>query len=299
MQRLVTLVVLVASALVVVAGPSWAQNTSGGATTDRGGYTPRAHADDNSPPQSSGPQGTPVSHDVSLGATTCTAGGVTGPITAVPLSDQRIEDAFTHHAQWLRGHDQPGTYYDVFCGGQFLNVEWVPDGSPPPGAGGPVPAPIDPRAIAQDAIDHMPLPTPVINFNPTGDQLVNLPTWLWIDAAGMQVPPASATAGPVTVTVTATAVRVRWDMGTGDVVTCAGPGTPWTQGQSGPSPDCGYTYKKSSASQPSSSYTVTATVDWTATFSVNGAPGGGPLPGLQRTASRQVRVAEAQAVNTP
>ena len=87
-------------------------------------------------------------------------------------------------------------------------------------------------------------------------------------------------------------------MGNGDVVTCTGPGTPW-QGQSGPSPDCGYAYPRSSAGQPGSSYTVTATVDWTASYTVTGAPGGGPLPGLQRTSSRQVRVAEAQAINTP
>jgi hypothetical protein len=88
-------------------------------------------------------------------------------------------------------------------------------------------------------------------------------------------------------------------MGNGDVVTCTGPGTSWAKGDAGPSPDCGYTYTRSSARQPGKTYKVTATVDWTATYTVTGAPGGGPLPGLQRTASRPVRVAEAQALNTP
>jgi hypothetical protein len=115
----------------------------------------------------------------------------------------------------------------------------------------------------------------------------------------MQVAPLPVTAGPVTVTVTPKAVRVRWDMGNGDVVTCTGPGTPWAQGDAGSSPDCGYTYTRSSAQQANKTYKVTATVDWTATYTVTGAPGGGPLPGLQRTASRQVRVAETQAINTP
>jgi hypothetical protein len=217
----------------------------------------------------------------------------------VPLSDREVEDAFTHHASFFTGHAEPGTYYKVYCGGEYLNIEWVPDGSPAPGAGGPVPAPIDPRAVAQDALGHVQLPTPVININPTGEQLVNLPTWLWIDPAGMQVAPLPVTAGPVTVTVTPKAVRVRWDMGNGDVVTCTGPGTPWAQGDAGSSPDCGYTYTRSSAQQANKTYKVTATVDWTATYTVTGAPGGGPLPGLQRTASRQVRVAETQAINTP
>ncbi len=44
--------------------------------------------------------------------------------------------------------------------------------------------------------------------------------------------------------------------------------------------------------------TVTATVEWAAACTVTGAPGGGPLPGLQRSASRPIRVAEAQAVKT-
>ncbi len=298
MSRVATTSVLVLGVLLLAVTPAWGSNEGTAGSNGNGGYDVHAKSESGDPGQSSAPS---AGHTVSRGTgrpTTCTANGVTGPITAVALSDQQVEDAFTHHASFFTGHAEPGTYYKVYCGGQYLNIEWVPDGTPAPGQGGPIPAPVDPRAIAQDAIDHVTLPTPVIHLNPAGDQLVNLATWLWIDPGAMQVPPVSVDAGPVTVTATATAVRVRWDMGNGEVVTCNGPGTPWTPGHTGSSPDCGYTYTHSSAAQPDEAYKVTATVEWAAAYTVTGAPGGGPLPGLQRSASRPIRVAEAQAVNT-
>ena len=296
MSRVAATAVLAAVAVLCPLSSARADE-NGTATSTDNGYDATATSSDSSSPQSTGPGPVRSASTASSGPTTCTANGVTGPITSKALTDQQIEDAFTHHASYFHGHEEPGQYYEVFCGGEYLNIEWVPDGSPPPGQGGPLPAPVDPRAIAVDAEKEITLPTPGIHLNPAGDQLVNLPTWLWIDPADLQAPPLSVSAGPVTVTVNATAVRVRWDMGDGHVVTCNGPGTPWT-GQSGASPDCGYTYARSSSNQPGEAYKVTATVDWSASFTVTGAPGGGPLPTLQRSASIPVRVAEAQALNT-
>jgi hypothetical protein len=139
------------------------------------------------------------------------------------------------------------------------------------------------------------LPAPTIAANPVGDQLVNLPTWLWLSAWQ----PVSATASVPGVSVTAVAMptSVSWSMGDGAVVTCAGSGTPFRPGGDprAPSPDCGHTYRISSANQPGQAFPVTATVHWTVTWS--GAGQSGTFPDLTTTGNAAFRVAESQALN--
>lgn len=89
-------------------------------------------------------------------------------------------------------------------------------------------------------------------------------------------------------------------MGDGSSVRCTGRGTPYESKKgSDPkssSPDCGYTYRSSSAGEPSDAYRVTATVHWTVTWS--GAGQSGSFADLTTTSSAAFRVAESQAVNT-
>jgi hypothetical protein len=101
---------------------------------------------------------------------------------------------------------------------------------------------------------------------PDSVALVGYNVWLWVDAPDAQTfGPATATASidAWTVTVTGYVESVDWDMGDGQVVPCAGPGTPYVVARDGlgPSPDCGYVYTEQGQ------YTVTATarwrVDWT------------------------------------
>lgn len=158
---------------------------------------------------------------------------------------------------------------------------------------------VDPQALAAQARNTLALPTPEIRLNPAPpqDQLVHLATWMWL--ANWAPASSQASVPGVTVTVAAQPERVIWDMGNGDQVACAGPGTPYdtNQPEEAQHSGCTYTYRRSSAGRPNQSYVVTATVEWSATWSVVGAPGGGSLPGLRRSSSVPVRVAEIQAIN--
>lgn len=177
-------------------------------------------------------------------------------------------------------------------------------GSPAPaGGGGGAPAPPpSPGALAVQALNRTPLPAPSMAMSPGGTipLLVNLPTFLWIDPAQWRPVTASASAGAVTSTVTATPQRVVWDMGQGDTVTCDGPGAAYVPSLSDdaqPS-DCKFTYRASSARTPDKTFTVTATVEWSVTWTASGAPGGGNLGISRRSSTTTIRVAELQVLNT-
>jgi hypothetical protein len=101
----------------------------------------------------------------------------------------------------------------------------------------------------------------------------------------------------VSVTARAQPGVVSWSMGDGRTVDCHGAGTPYASDgdPARGSPDCGYTYRRSSAGQPGQAFTVTATVHWTVSWS--GAGRSGTFPGLTTTATIALPVAESQAVN--
>jgi hypothetical protein len=162
-------------------------------------------------------------------------------------------------------------------------------------------APVNPAVLAQQALSKLPLAAPSIEMAPpaTSDQLVNVSTWLWIDSEAWQGLSATAAAGPVSATATATPVEVVWNMGDGNQVTCAGPGTPYEPSNPNATTNCSYTWTQSSAGQSDGAYEVTATVYWQVAWTAAGAPGGGNLGQVAGPATRvAVRVAESQAVNT-
>ncbi|MEU1813113.1 hypothetical protein [Micromonospora aurantiaca (nom. illeg.)] len=169
--------------------------------------------------------------------------------------------------------------------------------------GGPVwiagaPPVISPAVLARQARSRLVLPKVVIGLNPPGKQLPNLPTWLSVDASSWATKSATASVPGVSVTATARPVQASWAMGNGATKVCTGPGTAWTPGTDPtlPSPDCSYTYLRSSASAPGGVFTVTVTVAWEVTWS--GAGESGTVPGLTTTASVPVTVQESQAVVT-
>lgn len=151
--------------------------------------------------------------------------------------------------------------------------------------------------LAEFAFAELTLPAPTIGMSPAGDQITQLPSWMWIDRSAWGSRDRTATAGPVSATVTASPVRVEWDMGNGDAVACSGPGRVYEKRFAGrpEATDCRYTYRHSSAIQPGEAYNVTATVVWTATWS--GSDGnGGDLGELTSQTTQPVRVAEVQAL---
>jgi hypothetical protein len=191
----------------------------------------------------------------------------------------------------------PGGWYVWQCSGSgtrdayYRPPVWIPETPGEDGEPGPSPA-----ALAQRAYEQLQLPEPAIQASPSGDQLVQVPTWLWLQEWGE----VSATAEVPGVSVTATArpESVEWSMGDGTTVECTGPGTPYRAqaDPSSPSPDCGHTYRSSSAGQPDEAYPVEVQVRWTVTWS--GAGQSGTFPGLTTTAETSFRVEESPALNT-
>jgi hypothetical protein len=204
------------------------------------------------------------------------------------------------------GGPTPGSWYSVTCTVQSTGVsttetEWIPDqvatGTPA----------IDPYSVARQAENSLRLPPLTGHFDPSGPAVVNLPTWLWIDADIWHSYSVTASVGSVSATAVATPSSVTWSMGDGDVVTCDGPGTPFDSGQpsSQQSTRCFYTYAISSAGQPSSdgnpndaAFDVETTIDWSVAWSVRGARGGGILPSLFTSTSTLLRVEQVQSINS-
>jgi hypothetical protein len=197
---------------------------------------------------------------------------------------------------------QEGTWYVHSClvDGSWTtdpySLTWVPLGAAAP-AGDPQPAPPSPAQLAEIARKQLQFPAPAIAASPSGEQLVSLPTWLWL-SGGWQPVSATVTVPGVSVTATATPTSVTWSMGDGSTVACAGPGTPFAAGSDSKasSPDCGHTYRTSSASQAGQAFPVSATVHWTVTWA--GAGQGGVFPDLTTTGNAAFRVAESQALNS-
>ena len=185
-----------------------------------------------------------------------------------------------------------GGWFDFVCGGPGTGggLAWLAFNSPN--------APPAPVVLAWRAVSRLNLPSPVIRVNPTGQQLVHLPTWLWLGANSWRARSASAQVPGVAVTATATPQQVVWSMGDGTTVTCTGPGTAWRDGTAPakPSPTCGHTYQQPSAGQPDQAFRVTATVTWSIGWTGGGQAGA--LPAMQTTATTALQVAESQAVVT-
>lgn len=189
---------------------------------------------------------------------------------------------------------QPGAWYVYLCDrtgiipAVYHPPVWIPDGQP-----GKAPSAAE---LAQQAHDQLVLPSPRIEANPAGTQLVNLPTWLWLDRASWGERSATAEVPGVSVTAVAKPTSVTWSLGDGVSVTCPGQGTPFPPGGDprAASPDCGHLYRSSSAGQPGQTFPVIATVHWTVTWS--GAGQSGTFPDLTTSATGRFRVAEAQAL---
>ena len=190
----------------------------------------------------------------------------------------------------ITNETRPGKFYRQECNGDLLAVPFFPDRPP-----------VDPVVLANQAREFLPLAAPGIHTSPPPgfDQLVNLRTWLWLDASTFSVQTSTVGVPGVSVTVTASPQKVTWDMGDGSSVVCSGPGTPYDRSrpEASQSTDCSYTYRRSSAGRPGQVYRVTATTSYAVSFTVTGAPGGGSLPTVERSSSVNLRVAEGQALN--
>lgn len=149
---------------------------------------------------------------------------------------------------------------------------------------------------AERALGELELPQPQIATNPAGDQLVGLPTWLWL-TGGWGPLSTSASIGGVTSTVTATPRHVDWDLGDGTSLRCDGPGVPYDPAARAASQtsDCATTFIHTSASRPGGVHRLTASVTYAVAWSANTGEGA-ELGDLTSESSVDVRVIEVQAV---
>lgn len=181
-----------------------------------------------------------------------------------------------------------GGWYVYGCPAALYAI-WIPDRR-----GGA--APVSPAQLAMAASRQLPLPAPRIRSNPAGPQLVNLPTWLWVEGSDWGPRSATVSVPGVSVTAIATPTRVVWLMGDGGEVTCASAGTPFPPGADPikASPDCGYTYRFASLGRPGNVFPVVATVWWSVQWS--GAGQRGTFEGLRTSSTTEFAVVESQSV---
>ncbi|WP_231851805.1 hypothetical protein [Modestobacter italicus] len=160
--------------------------------------------------------------------------------------------------------------------------------------------PVDPRALAKQAIASLVMRAPEIRLAPppgSTSGLVGLPVWMWTERGEEFLGPTrqSVSAGGVTVAAVGEVSRIVWDMGDGTMVTC-GAGTPYSPGAEGKSPDCGHVYAQASSRHVpgGGSWPITATSTWTVTWS------GGGLSGtetLELSSSSELFVGELHVLN--
>lgn len=195
---------------------------------------------------------------------------------------------------------QPGAWYVYKCSADgvrdafYRPPVWIPDAPRRPAQPAILPDPVE---LARAAYEQLRLPSPTVESSPAGEQLVGLPTWLWLDRGGWAPVSATASVPGVSVTAVARPVSVVWALGDGSTVTCSSPGVSYkpSAGPKSASPDCGHTYRASSGGRPGGAYAVTATVHWRVTWS--GAGENGVFPDLTTVSDAAFRVAESQGLN--
>ena len=121
-------------------------------------------------------------------------------------------------------------------------------------------------ALAQEASSRQTWPRLTVGVNPDRG-LTGLASWFWLTPSNATMPPASATAGPLTVTVRAALLDVLWDFGDGGRTDSG-----LSLGQAYPrQSSIGHVYQTDTYQQPGG-YQVAATLRFGVWYSVNAGP---------------------------
>lgn len=275
MHRLLRLTALAATALLLMPSLPAGADASGLGWSDDKGVGAKAEEQDSTPAEA------PAQRSRSGSWPQCRY-EVMGP------SDAEIADHMAKNGLGTSRGDGPGTWYWKTCedanGMMTGETAWAPERP-------------DPVVVARKALRYTELGNPTIGMSPAPRQgaVVNVPVWLWVKPDAWEPTAATATIDGLSVQTTATPERVVWRLGTGDELTCEGPGTPYdpTRPEAEQHSDCTHLFD-----QPGT-YTVTATVEWRARWSVVGGAGGGDLGLVRRSSSTTIDVSEIQALNRP
>lgn len=156
---------------------------------------------------------------------------------------------------------------------------------------------VTPENVALLAIDRMlaGIPTQWVHTSPDAAgangafPLVGMDTWFWIDASSLDTVTAQAgVPGIISVVATARPSGVTYDFGDGASLECD-EGVPWSPGATS---ECTHAY------QAAGGYTVTSSIGWSGTYSVNGGPATPIGSSIVRQSTLAITVEEAQAINT-
>ena len=166
--------------------------------------------------------------------------------------------------------------YFVYCNDDFRGHIWrIPGatGSPP-------------RMIAEELVDHIPVPFSEIGINPT-EGIAGLESWFWAEGYDGRAITYSDSRLGIDVAVEATPASVRWDFGDGT------PTVPGDLGRAYPArSSVSHVYERSSGGQ---AYSVRLTIEFAVRYQVDGGEWI-VLPGITRSQSRPYSVIQLQAV---
>ncbi|MGP4113872.1 hypothetical protein ACTWP5_23550 [Streptomyces sp. 4N509B] len=181
-------------------------------------------------------------------------------------------------------------------------IFWVEFGDPPPDD----PNVVDTDTLAELAWEHTRVPETEVSVSPEVDQVVGVPTWVWLDEAAFE---------PVTVRAelpdygiwaetTATPATLTLDPGTEDADLHPGDGScsisadgtigePYSEGRGDETPPCGLTYLR--ATPDAEEYELEATLTWEITWT-DYQGNTGSLPDGAFSTTVDLNVEEIQAI---
>jgi hypothetical protein len=163
------------------------------------------------------------------------------------------------------------------------------------------------QTLAEYAYDEISIPETEIELNPEGEQLLGVPTWIWLDADDFEPRTvraelpinglwAETTAEPVSMTI---------DPGTEDAELFPSDGTceiddkgrigePYERGRADEDPPCGATYLRST--HAAGSYELTASLTWEVHWTGSQTQGENPLPSGTFETTHTIVVNESQTI---
>lgn len=267
-HQALAVLIAAASVLVMAAVPARADGDDGRHVPDAGMRTSTSVS------VRSGPNGVTVYISVAqespgAGPTSSASTSVsTGRTRSCRISVDNIGIVLSQSPWYQQGlRDHPNhALGSVRCDDGFFSSIWIPIGTP---SGANVQVVfvdddgVDPVAIAQELLNHLPIPDIAIEANPaTG--LVALSSWFWIDGYDGSPINSSDALASVTVDVEVEPLVYRWSFGDGTTAETT------SLGQRYPAEsDIRHVYEQSSLAA-GGAYSITVEVTFTARYRVNG-----------------------------
>jgi hypothetical protein len=158
---------------------------------------------------------------------------------------------------------------------------------------------VSPFGLRDEVVARIVMPDPVLGGSPPLDEAISYvwePTIFWVENWQGSITDSASRAG-MSVSVTARAVDVIWDPGDGgDPVVCPDGGRIRRRGEPVERFTCAHTYTRSTAGLPNDALTITATVRWELSWTLDGVDQG-VFAAYEAVSSLEHQVGEILVVN--